>query len=643
MLYKLQSGLALLILLTILLLSSTAVLLTWLNDEDYSHSNKSQLQTARALAQAREALIGFAATYAETHPGQPQGYLPCPDENGDGDSPDDCEETGYSGHSVIGRFPWRTLGLPPLYDGSGECLWYAVSGTYKDNIKQPLTNSTPGQFTVKNANGNTLIGDDGDPNTIDSYAIAVVFAPGAIIKKPDNTFQDRTIEVGNTNFCGGKNDPADYLDTHILNGIDNSIGNNGTDTKIFIRDTDISARFWVTANSTDTPTFIQSPEVRDSNNEVTFNDVLMLITPKDFKPVYKRMNDWVAMQVAGCLEKYAEQYAVNVGNSSDLDAFKNEFSDKIDDYLNDHSTEITDCKVQCNGAGEGSADCECEFRCKKECQGDPDPATCKTNCKIVCKTVAIPKCESKCEKTISVIKKYPWASKISSDDYLDDISKKFGRIPYFSDIVFDVPSLLNTNTSDANMPNNKNIAPNSPYQYWIEIKQSYQQQGLPYKFRNISIAPCQQYACFEDSSNDEDYSWWWWEAWREEVFFITDVHHIPNASTYVWVTEHFSETLCSLSKIIDNIDNCPSHATLPSNTSSLKIIDLQNNEILKYPDFLVFVAGEAFNNQKPRATNKIKNYLEDENKTPNNNKFIYKWPTDDFNDSVCYNSDNCLD
>ncbi len=35
--------------------------------------------TAAALAQAKEALIGYAITYSDTHPGEVFGYFPCPD------------------------------------------------------------------------------------------------------------------------------------------------------------------------------------------------------------------------------------------------------------------------------------------------------------------------------------------------------------------------------------------------------------------------------------------------------------------------------------------------------------------------------------------------------------------------------------
>ena len=43
--------------------------------------------TQTVLLQAKEALIGYAATYRDTHPGEVFGYLPCPDADGDGDAP----------------------------------------------------------------------------------------------------------------------------------------------------------------------------------------------------------------------------------------------------------------------------------------------------------------------------------------------------------------------------------------------------------------------------------------------------------------------------------------------------------------------------------------------------------------------------
>ncbi|MBK6388003.1 MAG: hypothetical protein IPF71_15095 [Rhodoferax sp.] len=116
-----------------------------------------------ALGQAKEALIGYASAYRysqeiPSHANEVFGYLPCPDTNNDGISEGTCTTANVS---VIGRFPWRTpsIGLPPLHDSSGECLWYAVSGVAKGSPKTPVLNwDTPGQFRLQNADGALLTG-----------------------------------------------------------------------------------------------------------------------------------------------------------------------------------------------------------------------------------------------------------------------------------------------------------------------------------------------------------------------------------------------------------------------------------------------------------------------------------------------------
>ena len=86
----------------------------------------------RALAQAREALLAYAADRpidARVGP----GYLPCPDLDDDGWAEATCGSlSGHIGQEQrLGRLPWKTLGLPDLRDGYGERLWYAVSTRYK--------------------------------------------------------------------------------------------------------------------------------------------------------------------------------------------------------------------------------------------------------------------------------------------------------------------------------------------------------------------------------------------------------------------------------------------------------------------------------------------------------------------------------
>ena len=133
---------------------------------------RAQARSIAALSHAREALLGYAISYNESHEGKGYGYLPCPDAGNDGSTT--LGACGARDLSAIGRLPWRTLSLPELRDGWGECLWYAVAGSVKHNPK-PLTLNwdSPGQFALKGDDGHDL--PVASPNGL---AIAVIFAPG---------------------------------------------------------------------------------------------------------------------------------------------------------------------------------------------------------------------------------------------------------------------------------------------------------------------------------------------------------------------------------------------------------------------------------------------------------------------------------
>jgi hypothetical protein len=129
-------------------------------------------KTADSLIQAKEALIGYAASYRGNHAGTPVfGYLPCPDTNNDGVAEPTC---GTAGEAAIGRLPWKTLGLPPPRDGWGECFWYAVAGNFKNNPPTtPLNWDTLGQFQVLDGAGVTLAG-----TAAHDRPAAVIFSAG---------------------------------------------------------------------------------------------------------------------------------------------------------------------------------------------------------------------------------------------------------------------------------------------------------------------------------------------------------------------------------------------------------------------------------------------------------------------------------
>ncbi len=163
---------------------------------------QAQARSLSALAQAREALLGYAISYDERHEEKGYGYLPCPDPGNTGSTPPGA--CGARDLVAIGRLPWRTLALPDLRDGWGECLWYAVSASVKNNPKALALNwDSPGQFALR--------GDNGSPLPVagaDGLAVAVIFAPGPTLEG-----QHR----GNTGTgpCSGSDSAFSNLDAYV--------------------------------------------------------------------------------------------------------------------------------------------------------------------------------------------------------------------------------------------------------------------------------------------------------------------------------------------------------------------------------------------------------------------------------------------
>lgn len=158
---------------------------------------KRERQTADALAEAKQALIGRAAADNSI-----PGSLPCPDLDNDG-----VAElfVGNNCPSYVGRLPWRTLGLPDLRDGSSERLWYALSPNFRDHPSaQPLNSETPGQLTVTG-------------NAPAANVIAIVFSPGAPVGSQVRDAANANIV---TNYLEGENangvPPADNTFTTAL-------------------------------------------------------------------------------------------------------------------------------------------------------------------------------------------------------------------------------------------------------------------------------------------------------------------------------------------------------------------------------------------------------------------------------------------
>ena len=155
-----QNGQALLALLVILGIGFAAVIYGLVSPA--SLTLETDKITNAALAQAKEALIGYAARDSNR-----PGSLPCPDTDNNGSAQ---LFAGSYCPSQVGRLPWRTLGLPDLRDGGGDRLWYAVSRDFSRNPAgaPALNTNTAGQLTISGtAPANNVI--------------AIVFAPGLVV------------------------------------------------------------------------------------------------------------------------------------------------------------------------------------------------------------------------------------------------------------------------------------------------------------------------------------------------------------------------------------------------------------------------------------------------------------------------------
>ena len=284
------------IVILLLLLGVGATLLVYNFPTAVKLSIEKDKRTEEALALAKVALIGYAASVDVSGAGRP-GDLPCPDQDDSGtaDAVPAC-----AGALALGRLPWKTLGLPDLRDGDGERLWYAVSSNFKNNPRTAcaapgdagcLNSDTRGTITVRNSAG-AVIYDGTNPDAYTpSGVIAVIFSPGAVLQRQDAaSAQDRSCTgagasctaAGVCNSSPLTNTPkcnvVNYLD--ILTGVEDNA--NFTD-------------------SSNADGFINGV-IRDTAGNLVVNDRLLAITYEDLMPVLQRR---VAQEVMNCLTTYA--------------------------------------------------------------------------------------------------------------------------------------------------------------------------------------------------------------------------------------------------------------------------------------------------------------------------------------------------
>jgi type II secretory pathway pseudopilin PulG len=230
---RLQRGAALIIFAVALVMGVLTYLVNSFSPE--SVEAQRQQKTQAALIEARDALLGYALQYRDVRAAQDAnfdgdddramyGFLPMPDVGTDrfnaGQQNPACNTEGCAmdfingafpaqNETIIGRLPWRTLGIGPLRDGHGECLWYAVSAGHKNlAIDTALTMNwdTLGQLdqVVVTAGALAAEGLAGHQRPV-----AMIFSPGAALG-------GRSASAAVTSECGGNYVVTDYLEAPTL-------------------------------------------------------------------------------------------------------------------------------------------------------------------------------------------------------------------------------------------------------------------------------------------------------------------------------------------------------------------------------------------------------------------------------------------
>lgn len=231
-------GFALLAVLVVMATLASAYLAHVLNDQyTTSFDARAKRENLQALKEARLAL----RTYALIEDNTP-GTLPCPAPGLDGKGSSPC---GTRTEIAFGRLPWYQLGMMAGLNGSGECLWYAVSGIYKNqgNVSERNADSAihperAGSLTLHTRRSATQ-------TDVQSGIVAILLAPGRPV---DNQAALRT----STSACQNGS-PGAFFES--MNGISNADGD----------------AVFIASDSTD-----------------SFNDQLAKLERKDFMPALLR-------------------------------------------------------------------------------------------------------------------------------------------------------------------------------------------------------------------------------------------------------------------------------------------------------------------------------------------------------------------
>jgi len=248
--------------MVIVILGIAGVIYTTATSGIAALANRQADDTTRAMAQVKEALIGWSAarTPVAGALNRRPGDLPCPDNDNTGTDSGSCVA------GALGRVPWKSLGIPEPKDSTGETLWYAIAGPFRNYgmSTAPITSDTQGNLTVYL---------DSSSATMTSQAIAVIFAPGAALGTQDRSTNVAACTTTGTsiarNLCA-----ANYLES-------TAGGNNAQTGGPFIQ----------------------------AQKSGSFNDRVLAITDTDLMPVVEQR---VAREMIALLNQYRAATATSL-------------------------------------------------------------------------------------------------------------------------------------------------------------------------------------------------------------------------------------------------------------------------------------------------------------------------------------------
>lgn len=165
-------GYVLITLLVALALGSAAYLGSTMGLVQTNVTARARVGSSQALANAKQALI----LRSVLEPNTPGSFICGATANG-------LTVTSCSAETASApqRFPFRTLGTPRLEDGSGQCLWYALSPTFRNTIgtaNRESQNSEKGLINL-DTYGQLSVRDGSAIPGLTGSAVAILLAPDA--------------------------------------------------------------------------------------------------------------------------------------------------------------------------------------------------------------------------------------------------------------------------------------------------------------------------------------------------------------------------------------------------------------------------------------------------------------------------------